>query len=98
MPNPLRTLTDTQLAERLAQHANGYRARAAINIEDRAEQVALEDEAARRLRVLAGLREWLGQERREWRQLRGDRYEARTAMLNEVLAELDRRLAEGQED
>ena len=103
MPNPLRTLTDTQLAERLEFAKLQLETYAEVIGHLPATDVVVKsaryvEEAARRLRVLAGLREWLGQERREWRQLRGDRYEARTAMLNEVLAELDRRLAEGQED
>ena len=108
MPNPLRTMTDTQLAERLTAEADWYRQDSIDDIEDRAEQVALADEAARRLRVLAGLREWLGHQKVLAQQdedfatarfgLGNDSARAcfaRKQGLAEAIAELDRRLAEG---
>ena len=103
MPNPLRTLTDTQLAERLAGFAE-YLDRPDVEFTDRSgcsnangDHVA---EAARRLRVLAGLREWLEDKHKrvENCELVANGASAVAVTLAGTLAELDRRLAEGQGD
>ena len=93
MPNHLRTLTDTQLAERLEQvHVT--------HDPDETCDCNYVDEAARRLRVLAGLREWLEDKHKrvENCELVANGASAVAVTLASTLAELDRRLAEGQED
>ena len=114
MPNPLRTLTDTQLAERLEFAKLQLETYAEVIGHLPATDVVVKsaryvEEAARRLRVLAGLREWL-EVRHKSASVREDHniaigydtgvrwHSAQRALVVEAIAELDRQLAEGQED